>query len=1174
MTIRPRSLLSALWALLAIAALLSATAAACTEESHLITEGEELGECNPALVAMPRCLVGDPVNAATGNLTESQTDLPALGGRGPALGVTRSYNSQLAATQKAAGAFGYGWTGPYSASLEISEEAETATVRQDNGATAVFYLEEGEYTAPAWGQATLIEEGENYLFTLPSQEKLEFSSKGQLTKETDRHSNALTLTYNKAGQLETVADGAKRTLTFAYNKEGQIESAKDPMGHTVKYTYESGNLTTVTLPGEEKARWKFAYDGAHQLTKLTDGRGNTTSNEYDKSGRVTLQTDRLERKRKFEYGETKGVKETTITEPNGSKTLEKFNEAGEPTEITKASGAELAQTTKYEYNSAYQLVKLSDANGHATTYGYDSEGNKTSEKDANENEAKSGYNKTHDLTSETTPKGETTTITRNGSGDPESVKRPAPGKTTQETTFKWAKNGDLESETDPLGRTTSFEYDSYGDLKAETNPAGDKTTWTYDEDGRLIAEVSPRGNEEGAKASEFETEIERDAQGRPLTVTDPLGHTTKYAYDANGNLETLTDGNGHATTYTYDADDERTKVKKPNGTTTEIGYDSMGEVSSRTDGNGRTTKYERNSLEQITEAIDPLERKTTKEYDAAGNLKKRTDAEKRTITYTYDAGDRLKEANYSEEATPDVSYEYDKDGNVTAMKDGTGTTKNTYDELDRLTEAENGAKEVVKYEYDLGDQTTKITYPNGKSITRAFDKAGRLEKVTDWLKGETKFSYNRDSVLMATTFPSASGNKDEVEYNAADQLTKITMKKEAETLASLSYARDNIGQVESATQKGLPGGEKVEYVYDENDRLTKAGGTSYEYDSADNPTKLGEATYTYDKGSQIEKGGGVTFTYDKVGQRTKAAPEKGPATSYGYDQAGNLISVKRSKEGEVKEIEDVYAYDGAGLRASEKVSGAKAQLAWDTAEGLPLLLYDGANSYIYGPEGLPFAQINSKEEAIYLHHDHLGSTRLLTNSSGEAKGAYTYTPYGAIEGQTGAATTPLGYGGQYTNSSTGLIYLRARTYDPTTSQFLNVDPLVAQTGEPYSYAGDNPVNREDPSGLDWEGQPPPPNQIPPTGAVPGGRPLPGFDTMGRNPFFPGGRYYFNPDVHGNYLNGLLPPRPFGPSGSYSYYRRLYDYYLNYYYYRYYPRWRYYNQSGYRPCNHLQSVSLS
>ncbi len=40
-----------------------------------------------------------------------------------------------------------------------------------------------------------------------------------------------------------------------------------------------------------------------------------------------------------------------------------------------------------------------------------------------------------------------------------------------------------------------------------------------------------------------------------------------------------------------------------------------------------------------------------------------------------------------------------------------------------------------------------------------------------------------------------------------------------------------------------------------------------------------------------------------------------------------------------------------------------------------------------------------------------------------------------------------------------------RYYDPATGQFLSVDPLVDETGQPYAYTGDNPVNESDPSGL-------------------------------------------------------------------------------------------------------------
>lgn len=134
-----------------------------------------------------------------------------------------------------------------------------------------------------------------------------------------------------------------------------------------------------------------------------------------------------------------------------------------------------------------------------------------------------------------------------------------------------------------------------------------------------------------------------------------------------------------------------------------------------------------------------------------------------------------------------------------------------------------------------------------------------------------------------------------------------------------------------------------------------------------------------------------------------------------------------------------------------------------------MLLNDGTNSYIYGPNGVPFEQINTKDEATYLHHDQAGSIRLLTSSTGAITGAYTYTPYGAVEGHTGTATTPLGYDGQYTSAETGLIYLRARAYDPSTAQFMSIDPAVETTQAPYTYAGDSPLTNGDPTGLgEWE----------------------------------------------------------------------------------------------------------
>ena len=1024
--------------------------------------GNEYGGTeNPSTPGRPHATCGDPVSCATGNYAETQTDF-AIGGRGVGLDLARTYNSQAGA-EGVKGAFGYGWTSSFSDHLVVEKASKKAVLHQADGATVTFAEGSGEsFTAPIWTQDTLSGTGAaGYTLTFASQIKYKFAgSSGRLESVTDRDGNATTLAYNEAGRLETITDPTSRKITLAYNSEGLVESAKDPMGHTVKYAYESGNLKSVTQPAEEGLRWQFKYDGSHELTEMTDGRGGKTVNEYNGSHQVTKQEDPAGHKLKFEYEpfHTKITNEIT-----SSVTSEYFTSNDEPSSLTRGFGTSSATTESFTYNEGGYVTSITDGNEHTTTYGYNSANDRTSMVDPNKNETKWTYDSTHDVETMTTPKGETTTIKREAHGNPETVERPAPEGKTQTTKYKYKTTGELESVEDPLKRVWKYEYDTHGNRTAEIDPLTDKRTWEYNEDSQETATVSPRGNVTGGKPTEFTTKIERDSQGRPLKITDPLGHTTKYTYDGDGNVETVTDGNSHTTKYIYNGDNQPTKVEAPSKAVTETEYDGAGQVISQTDGNKDTTKYKRNAIEEVTEVTDPLARVTKKEYDAAGNLKTLEDPAKRTTTYKYDPANRLEEVSYSDGKTPTIKYEYDADGDRTKMTDGTGTTKYTYDQLDRLTESENGHKEVSKYEYDLANEQTKITYPNTKSVTRAFDNAGRLEKVTDWSSNVTKFTYNPDSAQATTLFPSATKDEDKYAYNNADQMSEAKMLKSTETLASLVYTRDNDGQVKKTTSKGLPGAEITENTYDENNRLTKSG-SEYKYDPANNPTTIGAGTYKYDKASELETGPSLTYTYNELGERTKTKPTTGPATTYGYDQAGNMTSVERPKEGETSEIKDTYAYNGEGLRASQTISGTTTNLAWDTTESLPLILSDETNSYIYGPGGIPVEQVSSGGTVTYLHHDQQGSTRLLTGTAGTVTGKCTYGAYGTPTCE-GAATTPLGYDGQYTSTDTGLIYMRARVYDPATVQFLSVDPMVDMTRLPYAYAVDNPLNLDDPSGL-------------------------------------------------------------------------------------------------------------
>jgi len=90
------------------------------------------------------------------------------------------------------------------------------------------------------------------------------------------------------------------------------------------------------------------------------------------------------------------------------------------------------------------------------------------------------------------------------------------------------------------------------------------------------------------------------------------------------------------------------------------------------------------------------------------------------------------------------------------------------------------------------------------------------------------------------------------------------------------------------------------------------------------------------------------------------------------------------------------------------------------------------------------------------------SSWLITNTSGVETNFYAYDAFGDLsQGTPGSA---FGYAGQYTDATTGLSNMRARWYEPQTGEFTTVDPDLAQTDQPYEYAGDDPVNATDPNG--------------------------------------------------------------------------------------------------------------
>jgi len=130
-----------------------------------------------------------------------------------------------------------------------------------------------------------------------------------------------------------------------------------------------------------------------------------------------------------------------------------------------------------------------------------------------------------------------------------------------------------------------------------------------------------------------------------------------------------------------------------------------------------------------------------------------------------------------------------------------------------------------------------------------------------------------------------------------------------------------------------------------------------------------------------------------------------------------------------------------------------------------------------------------RENTLYYHTDHLGSSGYVTDKKGEFYEHTEYTSSGESwvnEKVTGNANLPFKYTSKEQDAETGLYYYGARYYDARTSRWISTDPILEKylpTGNKekdenltaggvfnsynlnmYHYAGNNPVVMIDPNG--------------------------------------------------------------------------------------------------------------
>ena len=160
-----------------------------------------------------------------------------------------------------------------------------------------------------------------------------------------------------------------------------------------------------------------------------------------------------------------------------------------------------------------------------------------------------------------------------------------------------------------------------------------------------------------------------------------------------------------------------------------------------------------------------------------------------------------------------------------------------------------------------------------------------------------------------------------------------------------------------------------------------------------------------------------------------------------------------------------YRYDALGSRVAKIVNSEETRYVGGLAET------DSSGNitayYVYG-YGL-ISKITPSNQAYYYHFDGLGNTIAITDSSGNVVNKYSYDEHGKVLNQEEAISNPFKYVGRYgvMDEGNGLLYMRARYYDPEIGRFINKDPIGFAGGDLnlYAYVANDPINFIDPSGL-------------------------------------------------------------------------------------------------------------
>jgi RHS repeat-associated protein len=865
-----------------------------------------------------------------------------------------------------------------------------------------------------------------------------------------------------------------------YDTFGKLLSSATPLGNTTHFGYSAAPLEQLcwkTLPDQSPgsaptcavppaAAATYTYNTSNELTATTTPDGTASGGYSHNETSFTYNG----------YGEV-----LTSISPNGyatgnyaaNTTNNTYDTGGRLRQVTSPYTSTTQKTTMVTLDAAGNVLTKTDPNGLVTTSAYDADNRMCW----------------------TAPPGVTITV------PPQSCTAPPTGSTAYQYR---ADTTDQTLVTDANGYKTATNYlnpffpDSPTTVTDATN---DITSDVYDLEGNLCVT--------GAESTPLYTAANANDPGCAWSS----GYTYD-TYDQFNNVKLSTNPDDNTTTYYYNQQayptlPTSTIAPSPQGTTTDA-YDADGQLIEEVNGHGDyiTAAYTTAGNVCWRAPIYVANPSCASPQSVAG-----------TSDYNYNAAEELYfMADIGAGSTISyTSYTHDPQGQLLQENNNSGLVNYTYDP--------GGDNLCVSYPI-AGNTPNCAGTPSSTNtvVDYTYDPGARMTSETPWNGASLDFGYNaRSDMTSITNYPSnillGSDASESIAYDPADNPMSETVTGQTGLPAPLVGPQfsdtftsnpDELYQTQSTTIPTTIPATTINnsYTYSAKHQDLLAGQDTYVNSpggevASDTPAGKSVIANTYNGASELTKSvnpnTGVTtnFAYDTDGNRcvstpsattpSCATPPAGSST-YGWNSYNQLCwsSTGTAAAGDgtcyaAPSGASTYTYDGTGLRVNDTAGGSSQNFVYDTATraGQPLMMMDGTNAYIYGPANFgsgtaPLEQIplNLSILPSYLFSDPNGVRSMMTTVTvpvvgtvGVANGSWTYGTYGARTpvGLNLLGTTPFGFQGGYTDPS-GLIYFVARYYDPSTQQWMSVDPDVAATGQPYAFTGADPINAMDPLG--------------------------------------------------------------------------------------------------------------